>query len=59
MGVALHIVLLPFLNYCIAQLIHTMPTISSAFFCAFCSVPGLVSASFIYFISSMSRRANG
>ncbi|MEI7085861.1 hypothetical protein WCU61_07280 [Pectobacterium versatile] len=33
MGVALHIVLLPFLNYCIAQLIHTMPTVLSAFFC--------------------------
>ncbi|WP_224651745.1 hypothetical protein [Pectobacterium versatile] len=32
MGVALHIVLLPFLNYCIAQLIHTMPTVLSAFF---------------------------
>jgi hypothetical protein len=26
MGVALHIVLLPFLNYCIAQLIRTTPT---------------------------------
>ncbi|ATZ94815.1 hypothetical protein DYD83_13050 [Dickeya fangzhongdai] len=33
MGVALHIVLLPFLNYCIAQLIHTMPTFCRLFFC--------------------------
>ncbi|RRA26884.1 hypothetical protein C3O70_14955 [Cronobacter sakazakii] len=34
MGVALHIVLLPFLNYCIAQLIRTMPTcLSRLFFC--------------------------
>lgn len=32
MGVALHIVLLPFLNYCIAQLIHTMPTFRRLFF---------------------------
>jgi hypothetical protein len=43
MGVALHIVLLPFLNYCIAQLIHTMPTVLSAFFCpsilAFSAIP--------------------
>ncbi|EGT4274941.1 hypothetical protein DOX71_05670 [Cronobacter sakazakii] len=32
MGVALHIVLLPFLNYCIAQLIRTMPTCLSRLF---------------------------
>ncbi|PWD68988.1 hypothetical protein D5072_09200 [Dickeya dianthicola] len=32
MDVALHIVLLPFLNYCIAQLIHTMPTFCRLFF---------------------------
>ncbi|PWV31963.1 hypothetical protein C5955_09125 [Cronobacter sakazakii] len=36
MGVALHIVLLPFLNYCIAQLIRTMPTcLSRLFFACF------------------------
>ncbi len=32
MGVALHIVLLPFLNYCIAQLIRTTPTLMSRLF---------------------------
>ncbi|AWX87862.1 hypothetical protein B6J66_14280 [Klebsiella quasipneumoniae] len=32
MGVALHIVLLPFLNYCIAQLIRTTPTLLSRLF---------------------------
>jgi hypothetical protein len=32
MGVALHIVLLPFLNYCIAQLIRTTPTYKSRLF---------------------------
>lgn len=34
MGVALHIVLLPFLNYCIAQLIRTTPTYKSRLFFA-------------------------
>ncbi|MBW5919080.1 hypothetical protein CWM57_04480 [Klebsiella sp. G-Nf4] len=34
MGVALHIVLLPFLNYCIAQLIRTTPTLLSRLFFA-------------------------
>ncbi|AWZ68831.1 hypothetical protein EC2864350_1463 [Escherichia coli 2864350] len=34
MGVALHIVLLPFLNYCIAQLIRTTPTLMSRLFFA-------------------------
>ncbi|AZP33553.1 hypothetical protein DC438_10640 [Cronobacter sakazakii] len=38
MGVALHIVLLPFLNYCIAQLIRTMPTCLSRLFFA-CVLP--------------------
>lgn len=33
MGVALHIVLLPFLNYCIAHLIRTTPAYPPAFFC--------------------------
>ncbi|PJH27946.1 hypothetical protein CUT99_26680 [Klebsiella pneumoniae] len=32
MGVALHIVLLPFLNYCIAQLIRTTPALLSRLF---------------------------
>ncbi|ARA44671.1 hypothetical protein D0S46_14740 [Klebsiella pneumoniae subsp. pneumoniae] len=34
MGVALHIVLLPFLNYCIAQLIRTTPALLSRLFFA-------------------------
>lgn len=34
MGVALHIVLLPFLNYCIARLIRTTPTNFVGFFFA-------------------------
>ncbi|WP_071608785.1 hypothetical protein [Entomohabitans teleogrylli] len=38
MGVALHIVLLPFLNYCIAQLIRTTPAQQPAFFACYLAV---------------------
>ncbi|QGR06845.1 hypothetical protein CTZ24_10635 [Pantoea phytobeneficialis] len=41
MGVALHIVLLPFLNYCIAHLIRTTPAYPPAFFCPFASAADL------------------
>lgn len=55
MGVALHIVLLPFLNYCIAQLIHTMPTFMSAFFLPEAQVGTVVPWS--YLISITLRRS--
>ena len=54
MGVALHIVLLPFLNYCIAHLIRTTPAYPPAFFCP----PGLLGQPFLC-LKDIQRQGEG